>query len=63
MKDASESLAGRVNFIHMGGLDCEEVGIATRNRLWLRGGFPESYLRLIRPFPALVGNDLNLRGS
>jgi predicted AAA+ superfamily ATPase len=44
MKGASESLAGRVNFIHMGGLNCEEVGTSTRNRLWLRGGFPESYL-------------------
>ncbi len=44
MKGASESLAGRVNFIHMGGLNCGEVGTDTRNRLWLRGGFPESYL-------------------
>jgi hypothetical protein len=44
MKGAAESLAGRVNFIHMGGLNCEEVGTETRNRLWLRGGFPESYL-------------------
>lgn len=44
MKGASESLAGRVNFIYMGGLNCEEVGTGSRNRLWLRGGFPESYL-------------------
>jgi predicted AAA+ superfamily ATPase len=44
MKGASESLAGRVNFIHMGGLNCAETGADTRNRLWLRGGFPESYL-------------------
>lgn len=44
MKGASESLAGRVNFIHMGGLNCDEVGTAERDRLWLRGGFPESYL-------------------
>jgi hypothetical protein len=44
MKGASESLAGRVNFIHMGGLHCGEVGVADRDRLWLRGGFPESYL-------------------
>lgn len=44
VKGASESLAGRVNFLHMGGLNCAEVGAATRNRLWLRGGFPESYL-------------------
>jgi hypothetical protein len=44
IKGASESLAGRVNFIHMGGLNCEEVGTDSRNLLWLRGGFPESYL-------------------
>jgi predicted AAA+ superfamily ATPase len=44
MQGASESLAGRVNFIHMGGFNCAEVGTTTRNRLWLRGGFPESYL-------------------
>ena len=44
VKGAAESLAGRVNFIHMGGLNCAEVGTDTRNRLWLRGGFPESYL-------------------
>ncbi len=44
MHGASQSLAGRVNFIHMGGLNCAEVGTDSRNRLWLRGGFPESYL-------------------
>lgn len=44
VKGASESLAGRVNFISMGGLNCAEVGTETRNRLWLRGGFPDSYL-------------------
>lgn len=44
MEGASETLAGRVVFIHMGGFNCLEVGVETRNRLWLRGGFPESYL-------------------
>lgn len=44
VRGASESLAGRVNFIHMGGLNCEEVGTGSRDPLWLRGGFPESYL-------------------
>lgn len=44
MKGASESLAGRVNFVFMGGLNCGEVGTDSRNQLWLRGGFPESYL-------------------
>ena len=43
MKGASETLAGRIQFIHMGGFTCAEVGSETRNRLWLRGGFPESY--------------------
>ncbi len=44
VRGASESLAGRVHFIHMGGLSCAEVGVETRNELWLRGGFPESFL-------------------
>lgn len=43
-KGAAESLAGRVHFIVMSGLDCGEVGVTTRNQLWFRGGFPESYL-------------------
>jgi hypothetical protein len=44
VKGASESLAGRIHFIEMAGLDCSEVGVTTRNQLWLRGGFPDSYL-------------------
>jgi len=44
VKGASESLAGRIHFIEMAGLNCSEVGIATRNQLWFRGGFPDSYL-------------------
>ena len=44
VRGASESLAGRIQFIHMGSLTCEEIGAETRNRLWWRGGFPDSYL-------------------
>jgi uncharacterized protein len=44
LNGASESLAGRVNFVFMSGLNCGEVGADSRNQLWLRGGFPESYL-------------------
>ncbi len=40
----SETLAGRVAFVEMGGLDVEEVGYEKVRRLWLRGGFPRSYL-------------------
>ena len=45
MRDASESLAGRIGFLRMAGLNCAEVGTdgGCRDRLWLRGGFPESY--------------------
>lgn len=44
VRGISETLAGRVHFIAMGGFSCAEVGVDTRNQLWLRGGFPESYL-------------------
>lgn len=43
VKGAAETLAGRVGFVRMGGFSCVEVGSGTRDRLWLRGGFPESY--------------------
>jgi predicted AAA+ superfamily ATPase len=44
LRQASESLAGRVRFVEMGGFSLEEVGAAHWRRLWLRGGFPRSYL-------------------
>jgi predicted AAA+ superfamily ATPase len=44
VKGASESLAGRVGFIDLSGFDLDEVGVENLNRLWLRGGFPRSYL-------------------
>jgi len=44
VKGVSESLAGRVEFVELGGFDINEVGVEFRERLWLRGGFPRSYL-------------------
>lgn len=41
---ASETLAGRIAFVEMGGFDLDEVGRENFRRLWLRGGFPRSYL-------------------
>lgn len=41
---ASESLAGRVAYHHLPGLCTAETGIARMNALWLRGGFPRSFL-------------------
>src|SRR3989304_6062444 len=51
LRQAGESLLGRVETIEVGGFDlCEGGGAAggystgTAARLWLRGGFPRSYL-------------------
>jgi predicted AAA+ superfamily ATPase len=44
IKGASESLAGRVELIPMGGFHLPEVGSANLAAHWLRGGFPLSYL-------------------
>ena len=44
VRGVSESLAGRVHFVDMGGLSAFEVGIRQWERLWLRGGLPPAYL-------------------
>ena len=42
----SESLAGRVRFVSVAGLSLEETSPNAQNDLWLRGGFPRSFLAL-----------------
>lgn len=44
MKQAGESLAGRVAYLELSGFNLHEVGSAAINPLWLRGGFPDSFL-------------------
>jgi hypothetical protein len=44
VKGASESVAGRIGFVDLGGFDLEEVGVESLIPLWLRGGFPRSFL-------------------
>jgi uncharacterized protein len=44
IRNASESLAGRVEFIEMSGFDLEETGSDAWQSLWLRGGFPRAFL-------------------
>jgi predicted AAA+ superfamily ATPase len=46
VKGVSESLAGRVGFVDLSGFDATEIGFDHLDRLWLRGGFPDSYLSL-----------------
>ncbi len=42
--DVSESLAGRVGMVNLGGFDLSEVDPGSWRNLWLRGGFPRAYL-------------------
>ena len=44
IRGVSETLAGRIEFIELAGFGLEEVGIENWKKLWLRGGFPRSYL-------------------
>ena len=44
MQRSAESLAGRIAYHELPGLDLGEAGVDNRDSLWLRGGFPRSYL-------------------
>ena len=44
VRRSSESLAGRVETVEMAGFSLGEVGAAALRSLWLRGGFPRSFL-------------------
>jgi len=44
VKNVSETLAGRVEFIELSGFDLSEVGGDAWEKLWLRGGYPRSFL-------------------
>jgi predicted AAA+ superfamily ATPase len=40
---SGETLAGRIAYLELGPLNLQETGPGTLDRLWLRGGFPESF--------------------
>ncbi|MDP3850357.1 MAG: ATP-binding protein [Luteolibacter sp.] len=44
IKGVSESLAGRVGFVDLAGFDCWETNSEDLRKLWVRGGFPRSFL-------------------
>ena len=44
IKSVSETLAGRVEFVELSGFDLQETGPQSWKKLWLRGGFPRSFL-------------------
>ena len=44
LRQASESLLGRVEVIEVTGFNLDEVGPAAQSVLWLRGGYPRAFL-------------------
>ncbi len=44
LRQGSETLAGRIIYHQLNGFAMDETGIPNYKRLWLRGGFPRSYL-------------------
>lgn len=44
LRQGSETLAGRIFYHPLKGFSLDEVGIEHHKRLWLRGGFPRSYI-------------------
>ncbi len=44
LRQSAESLAGRIEYLELAGLQVAEVGAENMEALWLRGGFPRSLL-------------------
>ena len=44
LRQSSETLAGRIDYIELSPFSAEEAGMANHRRLWHRGGYPLSYL-------------------
>jgi uncharacterized protein len=44
LRQSSETLAGRIYYHQLNGFAADEVGLENHRQLWLRGGFPRSYL-------------------
>ena len=44
LRQSSETLAGRIAYLELNPLDVQEVGAEHTETLWVRGGFPDSFL-------------------
>ena len=44
LRQSSETLAGRIAYHHLDGFTTDEIGTDRHRKLWLRGGFPRSFL-------------------
>ena len=57
VKGVSESLAGRIGFTDLSGFNLAEVDTGQYEQLWVRGGFPRSYLAADNSGAMLWRND------
>ena len=53
LKQSGETLAGRIAYVELGPFDVVEIGAAERDKLWIRGGFPDSFLAASEPASAV----------
>lgn len=44
IRQSSESLAGRISYLEIGGFSLAHLGADVMEKLWIRGGFPRSFL-------------------
>lgn len=44
LAQSSESLAGRIGYVEMGGFSLDDLAADAARKLWVRGGFPRSFL-------------------
>jgi predicted AAA+ superfamily ATPase len=44
IRDSSETLAGRIAFVELSGINIAEAGVEQMQHLWFRGGFPVPFL-------------------
>lgn len=44
VKKSSESLAGRIGYVELGGFSVNDVGGSAWRRLWMRGGLPRAFM-------------------
>lgn len=44
LKQTGETLAGRISYVELAPFDAMEVPAGSRDQLWVRGGFPSSFL-------------------
>jgi predicted AAA+ superfamily ATPase len=46
IRESSESLAGRIAYLELGGITCYELGWERQNERWLKGGYPSPLLHI-----------------